>query len=343
VLGTASASLNGGAFTATSNGGRVRMSPTGAFNLNNAVASLGVLSFEPSTQLVANASGSFAVGSVNFNGGLLDIQSGGTDTATYNLNNYGTLRFSGFSTRTISGAINGDGTGTLETQLGKTLSGVNINTSLTQVGTLAFSGVTTLGNGVTVSKGNSTWLFEAGASIATGGSSTPIATIANAGGSIYAAYNAAGGLTFGQGLTVRGYGAIRGDWASYAATLNNLGTIWSDTLGQTFTVNGNSLSNTGLLQATAGTMSLGPSSGVTNGGELLVNGGVMTVNVPVSGTGTATVQNGTMNLNAATSVQTMSLTGGTLGGSGDVSVTNSFTQTGGVINKTGSLSINQEW
>jgi filamentous hemagglutinin family protein len=341
VLGTASASLNGGAFTATSNGGRVRMSPTGAFNLNNAVASLGVLSFEPSTQLVANASGSFAVGSVNFNGGLLDIQSGGTDTATYNLNNYGTLRFSGFSTRTISGAINGDGTGTLETQLGKTLSGVNINTSLTQVGTLAFSGVTTLGNGVTVSKGNSTWLFEAGASIATGGSSTPIATIANAGGSIYAAYNAAGGLTFGQGLTVRGYGAIRGDWASYAATLNNLGTIWSDTLGQTFTVNGNSLSNTGLLQATAGTMSLGPSSGVTNGGELLVNGGVMTVNVPVSGTGTATVQNGTMNLNAATSVQTMSLTGGTLGGSGDVSVTNSFTQTGGVINKTGSLSINQ--
>ncbi len=337
VLGTASASLNGGAFTATSNGGRVRMSPTGAFNLNNAVASLGVLSFEPSTQLVANASGSFAVGSVNFNGGLLDIQPGGTDTATYNLNNYGTLRFSSFSTRTISGAINGDGTGTLETQLGKTLSGVNINTSLTQVGTLAFSGITTLGNGVTVSKGNSTWLFEAGASIATGGS----ATIANVGGSIYAAYNAAGGLTFGQGLTVRGYGAIRGDWASYAATLNNLGTIWSDTLGQTFTVNGNSLSNTGLLKATAGTMSLGPSSGVTNGGELLVNGGVMTVNVPVSGTGTATVQNGTMNLNAAASVQTMSLTGGTLGGSGSVSVTNSFTQTGGVINKTGSLSINQ--
>jgi filamentous hemagglutinin family protein len=61
-----------------------------------------------------------------------------------------------------------------------------------------------------------------------------------------------------------------------------------------------------------------------------------------SWSGSIKLSNGALTINnAVVNVRELELSGGSLGGSANVSVSNSFTQTGGVINKTGSLSINQ--
>lgn len=96
------------------------------------------------------------------------------------------------------------------------------------------------------------------------------------------------------------------------------------------------------LDVSGGTLAV---SGVTTlGGTLTVSGaGVATLNgvLYAGSTGAVAVSGGTLSLNAASTIKTLNMTGGTLAGAGNVSVTNSFSQSAGSINKTGALSINQ--
>lgn len=98
----------------------------------------------------------------------------------------------------------------------------------------------------------------------------------------------------------------------------------------------NSLDVSGGTLAVSGVTTLGGTLTVSGAGSAALNGVLY-----AGSTGAVAVSGGTLSLNAASTIKTLNMTGGTLAGAGNVSVTNSFSQSAGSINKTGALSINQ--
>lgn len=167
-----------------------------------------------------------------------------------------------------------------------TLDNVTIGSNLSESGTLWINNSLTLANGVTVNAGANTWYFK--------GNNKVIATPGTAGLTI------AGGrlhswdtglLTIGSGVTISGYGDLYG--YDFGDGIHNNGTILADTLGKTLTISGAAFTNTGTLQATAGTLSLANFASndgiidVASGAVIQTDGNLINnINATIRGSGT---------------------------------------------------------
>ncbi|MBI4986093.1 MAG: hypothetical protein HZC24_12350, partial [Rhodocyclales bacterium] len=160
-----------------------------------------------------------------------------------------------------------------------TLDGVTLGgTALTTSGNFIIANGIRLSDGMTVNKGNGNWSFTTSGlqHIATTGAGT--ATLNNAGGTIYAGYNAAGQtLQIDSGITLQGYGALT--QSTHAAVIDNAGTLAANSAGQTFTISPARFTNTGTLTVGGGTLTIAPTDAAapnwSNAGTLAVDAGVL--------------------------------------------------------------------
>ncbi|MFI3120973.1 MAG: filamentous hemagglutinin N-terminal domain-containing protein, partial [Methylococcaceae bacterium] len=240
TTGTIQTALNAGTSVTVTTGTGGTNTQLGDITVNSSIAktagSGATLSLSAHNNINLNAAIGSTVGKLNVtltpnsdavNGGTANIAN------TVDLNT-GTLTLNGATT--LSGTVkNGmlinPGGATLTSSSG-TLDGVTLGSNLTESGSLYISNGITLGDGVTVNMGDSSWRFNTTGNqhIATLGSST----INDAGGYLYAGYGVSGQtLLIDSGVTLQGYGNIS---QSSVATVINNGSILANTAGQTLTV-----------------------------------------------------------------------------------------------------------
>ncbi len=316
---------------------------------------------------------------IDTNGGLIDAQSAGAGVISFNaasstinsnlnattLNIDGTdnVSFNGTtSTNTLSltgsGTLNGtgnvivtgDGTSATDftwsgssTVSGVASSGVFLTTG-SSVDTNTTTGVTTsldtstnnliLDGSSWTNNGTLTW------SLISGDSSWRVinaSTVNNAG-----VFN----ITTGSGANVSQTGGTVG-------TINNSGILNYSSSGSTtdrLDIHSN-FNNTGTLNVNAGFLQIGSSdssaSGISSGSFVVASGAILefqndvqTISGTFSGTGSVRIASGTLNLNADNTIADLTMSGGTLQGTGDVTVTTAMSWSGGTFGGTGTLTTN---
>jgi len=282
----------------------------------------------------------FAGGTHNYSGALLAVGPVNLSGATLNFNTPQTFANLTFTSGTLGGSAN-----------------------LTLTNTLVWSGGTMAGSGRTIIAGS------ASASLTTASTKGLTRTFDNFGTATYSGT----ALFFGLGAPVAGVfnnhtGAVLnvtagGDFVeSFAAAhaVNNSGTMNQTSSGSTeFT--GVALNNTGRLQVTNGAVTAATSannsgridlaagtaltfsgnsttlggSDITGGGQVTLANGTHNLLGQITTTGTVTLASGTMNISAPHTLARLTLTGGTLQGGSDLSVTNVFTWSGGTMSGAG--------
>ncbi|HYC89843.1 MAG TPA: hypothetical protein VEO54_11570 [Thermoanaerobaculia bacterium] len=257
-------------------------------------------------------------GTLQFAGGV-SVNTG----ATLDLAAATTLEVTGgeflFNSGPVSVPGNGDfkvSAGTLRVPAGVTVTMPNV--------TLQGSGVVD-GGGTLVLSGTSTWaggtlnggLQNAG-TLNVSGSVTGSGSIANTG-----TLNALGNLTIATAL----------DNSGQLATSNTLSLAGSGTHTGSFTV-----AAPGVLSFSSGTHSVTGGGSIGGTGTLTFSGAAATVGVPVN-VGALNVSAGAAALNANSAAGTFTMTGGTLAGNGDVTVTGPSTWNGGTLAGTGTFTV----
>ncbi|MBI4984863.1 MAG: filamentous hemagglutinin N-terminal domain-containing protein, partial [Rhodocyclales bacterium] len=281
--------VNGGSLTiAPKTAAAENWSNAGTLNLASGTLSLG-----GRFSAAALASGHYtrSGGSV-YLFGLLD-NSGNT----LDIGNAGLFGNGGLNRLDAGGTIKGgtvlstNATPTL-TSNGGALDGVTLGGSaLTTSGTLYFDNGVTLADGLTVNIGSNaySWYFRGTGTqhVATAGT----AVINSAGSYLYASGSSATDietLQIDHGVTLQGYGGLG---SSNRAAVINAGTVNANTAGQSFTIAPYRFTNTGTLNASAGTLALG-------GGASEYDPSTGSVYVPYhwSNSGQINIANATLNL-----------------------------------------------
>lgn len=327
--GAASTIINNGALT--KNGG------TGTSALFPAVNNAGTVSATTGTLALAGGgtnTGSFTVttpGILSFSSGTQSMSGGGSISGT------GMLRFSG-ATATVGVPIN---VGTLNVTAGTAALNANGAADAFTMGggTLGGSGTLTLNNGGTWSggtmSGSGTTTNPAAMTFSIPGSVTLNGrTIQNNG-----TLDVSGGVIGGTG-TINNIGAINDtDGATINAPMNNSGqvsTSWLLSLGGNGTHSGTftATSPTSVIDFSGGAQTI--SGTFAGAGKFRFSGAAATVNGAWSGK-TIDVAGGSVALNTSGTLPALTLSGGTLAGSGGLTVTGASTWSGGTIGGSGAL------
>jgi len=286
----------------------------------------------------------------------LTLAGGGTHTGSFNVTTPGSLSFaSGTHSLSGGGSITGTGTlsfdgatatacvpinvGTLSVSAGTaTLDGNGSADAFTMTGgTLGGSGMLTLTNGGTWSGGT---MSGSGTTVnpATKTVSISVPVTLNS-----RTLQNDGTLTVSGDIT--GSGTIANNGTLDTTANLTLGTIVNNN-GQVVTSNALSLAGGGThtgsftvtspgdLSFTSGTHSLSGGGSITGTGTLTFNGATATVGVPVNA-GALSVSAGTATLDGNGSAGAFTMTGGTLGGSGMLTLTNGGTWSGGTMSGSG--------
>ena len=305
----------------------------------------------PAGQTVTISSGSFTVNTLTCDCELT-INAAGTLTLASASQINGKLTLAG-------GTIGGAGDLTVNAPFNVTGSG----STLTGTGTFTTQGTTTIntpsGNGYLALSGGKSWVNQGTLTI--GGDERIIFGYTS--GNANSLTNAAG-----ASIVLGSTASTPFDFYTGSATITNLGTL-SLGLAGSHTIEGNiAFSNGGTVTVTVGilvvggrgtdsglysvaagaqltfaggTRTLDIGSDVTGAGTLAVSGGTVNVSVPLSlAAGTPLlVGGGSLNFNATQSLPSLVLAGGTLGGTGAVTVTGNVnvTVSGSTLTGTGSL------
>jgi Domain of unknown function DUF11/PKD-like domain len=304
------------------------------------------------------ASTIFAIGPVTITTGTLDLssgttltlanvtQSGGTLTGTDQLDITTAYAWNG---GTLSGAavlnVNPGATLTMSTATAKSLSA----RTLTNSGTATWSGGTiSSGQGAVLNnQGGATFTIDGannfvfnlgGTQTIFNNAGTVTKSVATGTTSIAAVFNNSNAVNVTTGtLELSGGGSDSGAFSvSSGTTLNFLG--GTHTLGGT-----SSIAGAGSVIFNSGTVTLDGTFNVTGG--LTFSGATVTFNAPATISAipsTVTVSSGTATFNTGETVPftNVSLTGGTIGGTDAMTLSGTWSWTGGTLTGTGSLAIN---
>lgn len=334
--------INSGTIDASTNGKTFSLAATSFYNNGALQASSGTLSLSP---LGWNNSGTMAVAGsgdlkLNFDtttAGLGSVsRSGGTvyfngvlenSTATLDIGGSGIFGAGGLTglTGTIRHGTLLSGDSTVLNSSGGTLDAVTVSGTLGTSGSMSVKHDLTLADGAVLNLGASNVYFSHSGTthVASAGNST----INLAGATLYAGYGVSGQtLYLDSGLTLQGYGGL---YESSPAAVVNAGTINASTTGQTFNLLPGTFTNTGVLQASSGNLTIGH-IGWNNSGSMCVgSSGVLTLgfDTTTAGLGSITRSGGSVNYNGVldNSGQTLDI-----GGSGPFGA-GGLTHLGGTI------------
>jgi filamentous hemagglutinin family protein len=244
----------------------LNLSGTGSHTLANTVNNVSILNGNTGGVVYTDAD-SLSIGALSSSGNVLvDYGAGGPDTATLT----GSLTLSTGTFELRKGGL--PGTGTLLSDGSAVLDRVTFADDLALSGIFNVANGLYLANAVTVNMGGSQLHFNSGAAqniAVQGGVGNAIINIA--GGNIVAGAGGAGTVQIDAGVTLQGYGAL--SQGAVASIINN-GSIISNTVGQTFTINPNNFTNNGVLGVSAGTMNVAAANFTQSG----------TINVPAGAT-----------------------------------------------------------
>ena len=294
-------------------------------------------------------------GTVNVNAGTLQVSGGGTNTGIFNTAAGTTLEFSGGTNILNAGAsLTGTGSlvvsGWLDINTPLTLANLTLNggavggtgaltvtgpfnvtatSELNSKGTFTTLGTTTVNmavvNGYLMNWGGG-WVNQGSLTI---GGDDFIYFGLSSGGVVNTLSNAAGGI-----INLNSSNATPLNNWNGTNTLDNAGTL-NQTLAGNHAI-GIALNNTGTVNVNAGTLQVGgggTDTGIFNtalGTSLEFSGGISNLNAGASltGTGSLAISGGTLNLNTPFTLANLTMSGGTLGGTGALTVTGPFNVTG---------------
>ncbi len=314
-----------------------------------AISSGAILQFASDFNLAASATISGA-GTAEFNSGTVNLLSSSVSNL---LIDGGTANFSGTTAATTISLTSG------------TLAGSG---SVTSSGLFTWSGGTMSGTGVTNTNGgllinNAQVFLDTRTFNNAVGSTATLSNFAQVDFQNGAVFNNNGILLaqtsngFSDGFFDNGGGG----------TFNNTGTFTRDTAGTVFTIGPNIVfNNSGTVNVQSGTLSLQGGDGGNTTGDFAISSGAilqfasdfnLAASATISGAGTAEFNSGTVNLlsssvsnllidggtanfSGTTAATTISLTGGTLAGSGSVTSSGLFTWSGGTMSGTGVTNTN---
>jgi len=324
------------------NGGSNVFTNTGTFNAQNSSHMSivgGTLTFNNQTGGTLTRSGlatttQFDVpfnntGTVNVNGGTLSLAGGGSSGGAFNVASGTMLDLAG-GTHNLTGA-SVSGAGEVNVSAGT----VNFAGSYTVTGNTNISGGTANFNVPTSISG----CTLSGGTLGGSGTVTVTGTLSWTGGTMSGSGTTA--IASAANLTISGDGVVTSTRAiNNAGTVNvNGGTLslaGSDSSGGVFSV-----ASGATMDFNAGTHDLTGGSNVTGAGDVSVSGNPATVNVAGSYavTGNTNISSGTLNFNVPTSISGGTLSGGTLAGSGTVTLTGALNWTGGTMSGVGTTAI----
>jgi hypothetical protein len=316
-----------------------------AANFNN--LSTGVITKQNSSGTSALSSTFNNVGGViNVNSGTLLLSGGASTTGTYTVAQNSLLDLTDGGTQTYSGSFTGSGAGTVTFSSGTLLiAASNASLNFTGGGFL-WSGGTISGLGTLT---NSGLLTIGGAAV----KSMDTFTLTNAG---TINWSGSGEIQFGNGtiwnntgaITISGDTNFRYGLGLNAATFNNAGTITKTSVAGGTTFLGSTFNNVGTVTISSGTLALdgsGLSSGTFNqmsGGTLNLSGGTQTLaaGAMFTGPGLVDITGGDLNVIVPTPAVNIQLDqNGTLSGTDTLTVTGTFTWTGGIQSGSGTTLI----
>jgi filamentous hemagglutinin family protein len=280
---------NNGSLNATA--GNLNLSPATWGNSGSVnVAAGATLNLAVSTTVAGLGTLTNAAGTVNYSGTLTNT-SGTVNVGTGGA--FGAAGLTGFSGSIVGGTVTSTG-GNLPNGSG-TYNGVTMSGTLAATSNIFFDNNLVLAGGSVLNMGNHGMYFmgSGSESLTTSGS----ATVNLANGSLYAGYGGTQTLTIGSGVTVQGYGNVTHHSTS---TIVNDGTITSSGAGQTMTVNPNTFTNNGSLNATAGNLNLSPTTWTNPGAVTVASGATLNLgfSTTVAGLGTLTNSAGTPSTSA---------------------------------------------
>jgi uncharacterized repeat protein (TIGR01451 family) len=334
---TADRSINvSGSATIDNNGTLTKTGGSGTSTLFPAVNNSGTLSATSGALSLAGGgtnSGSFTVtspGNLSFSAGTHSMAGGGS------INGTGTMTFSG-ATATVGIPVN---VGALNVTAGSATLNANGSADAFTMsgGTLGGSGTLTLNNGGSWSggtmSGSGTTTNPATKSFSIPGAVTLSRTLHNDG-----TLNVTGAVVTGSG-TIDNNGVINdGGGATISVPMNNGGQIATSnvlaltgngTHSGTFTANGPG----SVIDFSGGTQTI--SGAFAGTGKFRFSGAAATVNGAWSGRA-IDVAGGSVALNTSGTLPALTLSGGTLAGNGNLTVTGSSTWSGGTIGGSGAL------
>jgi uncharacterized repeat protein (TIGR01451 family) len=297
-----------------------------------------------------------STGTVGVTTGTFAFAGGGTHSGSFNITAPGNLSFPSGTQIMSGGSING--TGTLTVNGATVTAGVPVN-----VGALHISGGTltlnaggsavsafamtsgTLGGSATLTLTNGgTW--TGGTMSGSGTTINPAAQILNIPTPVTLNSRllqnigtlTIGGNVLGSG-TLDNQGVLNaGANVTIAPAVNNSGQVATSDLlvltgGGTHTGSFN-VSTPGNLSFSSGTYSLGGGGSIAGTGTVSFSGSTATVNVPIT-VGAMNVSAGSATLNANASADAFTMNGGTIGGTGTLTVNNGGTWSGGTMSGSG--------
>ncbi len=271
----------------------------------------GTLSLDAAT--IASAGGVTVNGTTGVSGGASQIAGSSLTTTGLNIAS-GSLTVSGGSTLALTGGL---------------AKSIAAGAMLTNAGTVNLA-VTSNNNGVA---GAGTFQNNGTVNSTAAGITTLVSSVFNNDGTV----NVDGGtlrLT-GGGTDIGAYAIDAARTLDFGGGTRALDAGSSVTGAGTLLVSGGTTNVNAVFGATTTTISGGTANfnaNVTGAGTLLVSGGIANVNAGYGAT-TTTISAGTANFNggAAHSTATLDLTGGTLGGTGNLTVTTGGTWSGGSV------------
>lgn len=268
-------------------GGTSTLNNNGNITADVAGGSISVLAATTNNSNIISATNG---GQIVLNGGFNNLGSGRLDAVGAGSNVYQN------GVTVSGGAINSSNGGVFiaSNSGGNVLSGVTLNGTLDMA---TSTGIEQVSNGLTVNgavniNANSALVF-AGGTQTLGGTGT--ITLGSYGGSNRIAIDNSGIVNVASGVTIHGENGTIGSqlFAGGSNTLNNNGTIRADVSGGLITVATNTLTNGGMLAATAGTLTIQPAftgtgTVMTAGtGRINIGGSSSTGNLINNGTGAA--------------------------------------------------------
>jgi len=292
-------------------------------------------------------------GTVNVTSGTVALAGNGTHTGSFTTTSPGTLAFSGgthamsgggksisgtgaltFSGATATVGIPINGVGTLNVSAGTAAfnDAVSANAFTMSAGTLGGSGAVTLTNG-------GTW---SGGTMGIGGKTTnPTAKTLDVTGSVIldrtlqndGTLNVSGNIS-GSGTIVNNNALAVGGSATLTVALDTHGSLTTSAplslsgggnYSGSFTIN-----PSGSIAFTSGTFSITGGGTISGGGTLSFTGAATTIGIPVS-VGTLSVTGGTATLDGTSGADAFSMSGGTLGGNGALTLNHGGSWSGGTM------------
>src|SRR5580658_3627929 len=300
-------------------GGQVTGTGTATLNFTAAVTLTGPYTFSGITQIqggTVSFDGATTIASLNLTGGTL----GGTAAVTIS----GEMTWTGGSV-TDTGGLTIAKTATLTIDLNANTSIYLTGATLTNLGAVVqeqpqLSGLAFYVQSKGVINNSGTWTVLTDLNMIDADGS---AVVFNNTGSFV---KGAGTETSTWSVPITGAGAINVEMGTLALTGTSIGTLTGPITIQTGAV---------LDYGQGGTLAGGQ---VTGTGTLNFTAGV-TLTGPYTFSGITQIQGGTVSFDGATTIASLNLTGGTLGGTAAVTVSGEMTWTGGSVTDTGGLTI----